>query len=402
MTDLRAPLVPEPDETRSLPQARHRRTPDSSRRERTPNSPLAAGSESGGPGRGRGERGGVGAQPPQYLDTHRNISKTLKRLRKLYLAHDLTAILRQCDRDGEAGRIEQCGLYFRGYISDCGSERLRPIVCGHTLCPRCQRARSKPLQNRVYGIIRTRSEVDYRFLTLTVENVPRIDREYINWLIDCFRQLRSNQLWSQVSYNCTEKKWACVSGGFYSIDTTYNAAAKSWHVHLHVIVEFTGLARRRSQKGKTQGGWVPGKWLAQLKAEWFRITAGSHVIHIGRVNDRAVKELVKYAAKLVTFIAQPELVDEYLRAFFNVRRVQGFGSFLGVEIEPPHPWRCKCGKCKWENWHPFGLFGLQQIEFVEGEPRLKRQETGPPVDVGPPSGPWEFPLSKPNYQEAMV
>src|SRR6266702_3172181 len=72
-----------------------------------------------------------------------------------------------------------------------------------------------------------------------------------------------------------------------------------------------------------------------------------------KVNMQAVRELVKYATKAASFGNSPELVDSFLIAFENVRRMQSFGSFLGVEKEAEKELEqtpgdfelvgCKCG-----------------------------------------------------------
>lgn len=226
----------------------------------------------------------------------------------------------------EAVSLSLCGSMWRVFVSACGSTHLVKCSCDHPLCPKCNRERSRPLQNKV--MVLTRGKGVFRFLTLTVVSVPYIHRDYVDWLIKCFAKLRKVALWS-----------FRVHGGVYSIESTHNRYTGQWHVHLHVII---GV-----------GSSLPQRWIYNLRAEWMRVTGGAGcVIHMRAVNRRAIRELVKYQAKAVTLLHDPALIDEYLRAFRNVRRLQCFGTFLGVDVpEPEHkPWKCMCGLCRPEDW----------------------------------------------------
>jgi len=190
---------------------------------------------------------------------------------------------------------------------------------------------------------------------LTVKNVARIDRDYIDWLGESFKKLRATQMW---------KGW--VVGGVYALDTTYNHVASTWHVHVHVILEMREL---------TSWDWR-NKWYIEftkaVRAEWRRIT-GSWVLRLQPVKPRAVNELIKYEAKAVAFIFKPDLVEEYLDAFKNVRRIQAFGSMFNVDFEDPDvPWACPCGNRAFHEWTDLGLFTVDDlVESPDGQVVLR-------------------------------
>ncbi len=330
-------------------------------------------------GRGRGERVS-GAQRSAYLDTFKQDRNSkyqpkqhLRKWFKTQLRAALWLALSKCGRDWEAERLYACGSFFQklDHVVDgqkCGGYLLQPCGCNHPLCPDCSEKRSRPLQTRIYAKTRNRERV-YRFLTLTVLNVRKINRGYVDWLILCFSKLRQEPEW---------EKW--ISGGTYSIETTYNWDRGDWHVHIHVIIE-------SERAHGTRRKMLPSGWIFTMRRAWYRITRGSHVLNLRAVNRKAVKELVKYQAKVADFVFSPELVDEYLTAFRNVRRVQSFGSFLGVKQETlaevqaqeREHFQCKCGQ------HGKLLFdrtvALCETEVLpDGTRQLRLFDLPPPVE----------------------
>ncbi len=302
-------------------------------------------------------RGGEGARRGgRYLDsTYReHLPSSLKR----NILAGIDRCLRACGRDREADKITSCGSFWHVFGSPCGSHHLTRATCDHPLCTKCARGRSLPLQRKVLGLTRQKPKV-FRFLTVTARNVSLITRTYVAWLIQSFGELRATKLWMKR-----------VLGGVYSIETTYNLSDATWHVHLHVIIECEHS--------------LPPTWIFRLRSEWSRITGGSHVINLRAVNRRAVRELVKYQVKAVSLVHSPELIDQYLRAFHHVRRLQCFGSFLGAEIPPVErkTWRCACGLCQSGSWlHLFQVHDSDTVESADGGRQLKFGFSGP----SPPS-----------------
>src|SRR5260370_1478345 len=257
----------------------------------------------------------------------------------------------KCGREEQARALMSCGRYFERINFPCGSYKLIPHCCDSVFCPDCAARRLNPLQERILKRI-NQAKYHYFFLTLTVKNSKELTRESLKRLNKQFARLRGLDAWKEE-----------VRGGVYSLETTNNPETQEWHPHLHVLLEC-----RRA---------LPSSWLGNLKRSWRRITSGSHVIRLERmygtsrtdkrghgkrrINRSALRELIKYATKSASFGHVPELVDTFLTAFENVRRMQSFGSFLGIQkeadaevekISDPTADKfalvgCKCGMCTW-------------------------------------------------------
>lgn len=344
------------------------------------------------PGRG-GPR--VAARKGRYLDTVReHLTAKQRKAKRAGIRMSVFWALRGCGRLQEALSLASCGRWFRVFRSKCGTERLLPCRCDHPLCPECARERSWPFQRRVLAKTRDKTK-SYKFLTFTRVNVPFIDPAYVRSLTKQFAKLRKSPIW---------KRW--ITGGVHAVDTTYNRVESSWHVHLHVIVEVSHPAGSKV-RGRP---WLPDEWIFAVQQEWLRITGDSHVVNMRAVNLNAVKELVKYQAKVATFFFDPALVDEYLKAFKNARRIQCFGSFLDIkepgsieqaQHEQMSLWVCACGKCvfrgasKLSDWKETQRVGLEDtIVDGKGQVLLKPKPPSETDDVGIET----FSLTEKTYQ----
>jgi hypothetical protein len=195
-------------------------------------------------------------------------------------------------------------------------------------------------------------------------------------------------------------KYVGISGGIYSVECVYNRARDDWHPHIHAILEMPGRN--------------PDGWLVELKAEWLRITGDAKYLNLipvygrskrgkkvyRRVNRKALQEVVKYATKAADFADSPERVCEFLRAFKDVRRVQAFGSFLGVFKKPEREpgdegksLKCSCGKehprdaFRWQH-NPVSITktvemqdGTRQLKFAFAEELVEQAMWHPPEFV---------------------
>ncbi len=307
-----------------------------------------------------GGRDGTGAREARYVHTSLASSsqitfrgntldwcRVLSRRQRARVLVRLADSMRKCGREREAKALWTCGRYF--HVGRCpqGGHRLEPEPCNSMFCADCAGRRSRSLQRRLLSLCR-RPGKRYWFLTLTVPNTPSLLRDQLDHLIECFARLRRNSVW-----RCVKKEngeWVGVTGGVYSLESTYVVSTRSWHPHFHVLLEMPKCH--------------PDEWLDALKAEWLRVTGDAQYLHLipvygrskrgekiyRRVNLKALKELVKYVTKAAPFAESPELVDEFLTAFQHVRRVQGFGSFLGVDRDEEQDagdehgmLKCTCG-----------------------------------------------------------
>ena len=339
-----------------------------------------------GDGGGAGGRGPyvhtpIGTSPPQVFEgrTIDGIERKRNRERFKHIAACAFALLHGGEE--EAGKaLLSCGRYFQRINFPCGTYKLVPFPCDSVFCPYCAARRSKPLQDRILARI-NQEEHDYFFLTVTVKSWEELNRAAIDRLVCMFRELRDSEEWRD----------AGISGGVYSIESTYTHAG--WHPHIHVLIE-------------TKRGAFGLHHVERFKKRWLQITGDSHYINLKkmygktrkgrktrRINHGALRELVKYATKSADFSRKPDRVLEFFHAFKGVRRMQSFGSFLGVakeaekEADEGHtkePVGCSCGLCKWSDGKFIAKVHITDtILLADGSRQLKLFEPG----AGPPELP---------------
>lgn len=251
-----------------------------------------------------GANAGGDANSNPLLDTYETSSQSPAD-KGIDLALNRQAILSllEANRAKEASRMDLCGREFRIYKgATSGAYRSIPYHCGHRLCQRCQKRRV----NRFWGRLKNAFEgmTAPKMLTLTVRNVPRIDRAYFKTLRGYFSKLRRRGCFKQ------------VLGGVYSIETTYNKTRRDWHVHIHALIDSTGFINRD-----------------RLVEAWKEITDGSWGVDIRQADKDSIQEVLKYECKLVDFVADPWLVGQYLDAVKGARLFHSFGNVFDFEEE---------------------------------------------------------------------
>lgn len=165
-----------------------------------------------------------------------------------------------------------------------------------------------------------------------------------------------------------------------------------------------------------------------MRAEWLRVTGNAKYVHLtpiyalsksgkklyNKVNKKAIRELVKYTTKCADFSKSPERVDEFLTAFKNHRRVQGFGSFQGVEKEEREPGcdddavipGCACGKCAASSWKwEAGIVHISETRLMpDGTRQLAFDyvsEMAGSIEESPPGFSLERQAVERDYQERL-
>jgi hypothetical protein len=311
--------------------------------------------------------------------------------RRFHLVHQVFHALYQAGEDepdlrDHARRLFGCGQWVKRIDFACGTYRLVPCACNSIFCQDCSAKRSRPIVERILQQLDRKKR--YWFLTITVENWRTLTREQLSGLTEKFSKLRETDEWKKH-----------VTGGIYSVEATFNRQRGDWHPHFHVLIE----TDRR----------LPRSWIYRLRVLWRRLT-GSHVINLqplygrdkkGRktrkINRRALCELVKYATKAADFSHDPGRVVEFFRAFQNVRRVQGFGSFYGTcsrepGCEGPDEQEnglvgCNCGSCEWSDGTPSPtLFHISKTFLnPDGVRQLRLFDSGidPPKILSDPDPP---------------
>jgi hypothetical protein len=173
----------------------------------------------------------------------------------------------------------------------------------------------------------------YWFLTLTVPNVENLSRFDITDISDQFAELWNSWVFQEVEDE-TGKTFK-IFGGVRSIECVYERDTRTWHPHIHVLLE--GPKR------------LPSWWLVLLKHAWMAVTGDARYLRLQRaysvtkrgekkfnvLNEKGLREVCKYVTKCAEFAGDHLLVDEFFRAFEGVRRIQCFGSFYGSNEKVP-------------------------------------------------------------------
>ena len=123
-------------------------------------------------------------------------------------------------------QLFRCQSQWIGYRASCCPNRTRliavPIGCNHRLCPLCNWQRSQNGQRKARQLF-DRFEHP-QFITVTVPNLKRITKRSFEFFRKRVRQF--------LAQNKSQFR-----GGVYAIETTYNRAEKSWHIHAHILVD---------------------------------------------------------------------------------------------------------------------------------------------------------------------
>jgi hypothetical protein len=352
---------------------------------------------------GRAQRGyldtSIGTSSERiYSGSTREWPRIARRRKKVKLIIAVYNSLIECGRNDQAAALIGCGNWYLKKRSPCGTLKLEICPCDSVFCPECANRRSKLLQKEILGKV-NRPGKSYWLLGLTVPNTPILTREFMKQLVAHFTELRESSVWKKIPQ--AESGVDEITGGVYSVETTFNRDTRKWHPHIHCLIE----APRR----------LPREWIYSVRATWEKITGNAKVVHLERafgvskngkklhrkLNERGLRELVKYATKCADFSDAPARVDEFLRAFTHLRRVQSFGSFYGaVEAAEREPGcdeeklvGCSCGKCTARDFRiEFGLVhvsdtrvrpdGSRELKFDYARELVESQDESPP--------PWEL------------
>jgi len=221
--------------------------------------------------------------------------------RKGAIKLELIDSLKEAHLPGLAYAIEHCATTFTVYRCDyCSTMFGLPITCHERLCPRCSAARANDIWERHKERIEKARKP--RHLTLTFLSVETLTPEYIKWAFGCF-----TKLW--------HRKFVrdAVAGALVSFEATHGP--QGWHPHLHAFID---------------ADYIPKE---QIESAWKKITGGSYVCRIHSVHNDwygAVREVVKYPTKVVTFYKEPELLQQFVIATDRAHLVRGYGTFYRI------------------------------------------------------------------------
>ncbi len=186
--------------------------------------------------------------------------------------------------------------------------------CRDRLCPTCMRRRAFKVRVRLMGLVGAMNAP--RFLTLAERDTTGPLKGRIEKLTAAVRKLRHTKAWKRH-----------VRGGVMVWETTWNPIAKTWHPHVHLIID---------------GEYWPH---AELWEEWKKALGcdGSARIEAAHDRNRSARYLAKYLAKDSEMMSwSNETICEFATAMHRRRLVATFGSMHRKNIdlcdeEPPKP-----------------------------------------------------------------
>lgn len=230
-----------------------------------------------------------------------------------------------------------------------GKPAMRAMSCKHRLCPDCARDRATRLRQQLEGPVMELFESRKpAMITLTMDDVPdaelgaELDRIY-----EAFRKLRRRAAWKESGDQVllwtqgplqeghhreaiwvdnptpSHKDRRRILGGIAALEVTRNQAERTWHVHLHVLVDLLDLFPQ-----------------AELLHEWRACLGrgahkgGARVERVRASGSRSgLGEVLKYVTKGLQVSTLPQaLLSEMLRALHGRRMLATFGSMYRLKL----------------------------------------------------------------------
>ncbi len=154
-------------------------------------------------------------------------------------------------------QLLNCEGEWVGKRAACCGEKTQPIAipigCNHRLCPLCAWRRSEGAQRKTKKLFDRL--IHPQFLTLTAPNLGSITKRSFH-----FYRARVTQF---IKDHCQ-----MFTGGVYAIETTYNRAEKTWHLHAHILVDATFTLPAKEQRVDFAGRNMPAFTLIKLALEY--------------------------------------------------------------------------------------------------------------------------------------
>lgn len=195
-------------------------------------------------------------------------------------------------------RVHDCRTEWIAFRATCCGAKTQPVTvpvgCNDRLCPLCAWDRSRAARKRIRKMFdRLTHPV---LITLTVPNVPLWDvkgRPLRKSHYEHFRK-RVRQFLKQ------HEDW--IKGGVYSLETTYNRAEKSWHIHVHILADVTAALPLAAEMTEFAGCKFRKFTLIKRKLEfdWLRLWTKRHgkKLRTNAAKDRRRSDVSAFAGWL--------------------------------------------------------------------------------------------------------
>lgn len=220
-----------------------------------------------------------------------------------------------CKWEKQWFKLNNCQSEWVGYRAECCKGYTQPIAvpigCNHRLCPLCCYQRSQKARRRIKTMFdRLTHPV---LITLTIPNRETIRKHDFT----LFRQ-RARKFIAQ------QGGW--IKGGVYSLETTYNRAEKTWHIHAHILADVSVPLPTKSDKIMLAGEKDFAFRAIKLRMEfdWLRLWGGAWGKRARKGAKQQVIEGQTYTFEKWVEIGRRMKVKEYRdRAW---RPIEGIGA----------------------------------------------------------------------------
>jgi hypothetical protein len=173
-------------------------------------------------------------------------------------------------------RVAGCGSQFVGFRAACCGADTAPVAiaicCNDRCCPKCCAKRSRSQRRKIACMFERLAHP--ALLTLTVPNTSAIRkhgykrfRQQVRRLLKYWQTCVDPETWDKAPKD--RKTFHFIKGGLYSLETTYNRDAQSWHVHCHVLADCATALYTPSERFDWLGKKNVHKFTAvKMRMEW--------------------------------------------------------------------------------------------------------------------------------------
>jgi hypothetical protein len=207
-----------------------------------------------------------------------------------------------------------CKLYQNG-------QKLSARWCNTRICHQCNRLRTAKLMNGYIDQLGNLTDLD--FVTLTRKNCTK--EELKDVVLDMLKKASLIQRYIR-------EKLKIEINGIRKLEITYNSVTKTFHPHLHYLVD------------KGAGHILVDEWLKRnigvtQKQGWDKNKkCFVDIQDVRKADQKSLNEIFKYSTKIMShktgqIIFHLEAIDTIMEAMYKRRSIQTFGKIKKVDEE---------------------------------------------------------------------
>lgn len=231
----------------------------------------------------------------------------------------LAGVYSRCGWSDLAANVRACGKTYSFYVChECGQYcHLSAYRCDDRLCAMCARERAHCLLARYREVFKNLKGVKMVTVSMRSRDQGELNQA-VKELWDAFKRLRHRRIWKD------------VRGAVACLEVTYNARDRTWHPHLHILVD---------------SEYISWDW---LRLAWEQVTLGEGTsVYIQKARKGWERELIKYITKASSLMRDDAALREFLGFARRKRFIRTYGSLYNCAVnreESTGPIICRgCG-----------------------------------------------------------